>query len=273
MRRRGCGRARPRGPTGSRSCGRTEAHSAWLRLLRRAGLSSAEALAAATSTPAAIFGLDDRGRIVEGRIADLVLVNGDLEHDLSLSTRIVATWKDGYSVERSLAEEAPAASPAPEASLIADFEDGVGAAFGAGWQVTSDRMQGGSSTASLSARQGALRVEGEVVAAGFGFPWSGAIFFPGEQPMQPVDFSDREVLRFRTRGDGRTYSVMLFGAASGATIPATVPFTATAAWTAVEIPLARFPGATPGLVGGLAFVALAPPAGAYAFELDDVEIR
>ena len=91
--------------------------------------------------------------------------------------------------------------------------------------------------------------------------------------MQPVDFSDREVLRFRTRGDGRTYSVMLFGAASGATIPATVPFTATPAWTAVEIPLARFPGATPGLVGGLAFVALAPPAGAYAFELDDVEIR
>ena len=181
---------------------------------------------------------------------------------------------DGLRVECSLEEEAaPTASPAPEATLIADFEEGVGAAFGAGWQVTSDRMQGGSSTASLSARQGALRVEGEVVASGFGFPWSGAIYFPGEQPMQPVDFSDREVLRFQTRGDGRTYAVMVFGAASGATIPATVPFTATAAWTEVEIPLERFPTETPAVVGGLAFVALAPPAGAYAFELDDMEIR
>ncbi len=182
--------------------------------------------------------------------------------------------KDGYRVERGIEEEeAPAASPAPEATLISDFEEGVAAAFGAGWQATSDRMQGGSSTASLTARQGALRVEGEVVASGSGFPWSGAIYFPGGQPMQPVDFSDREVLRFRTRGDGRTYTVMLFGATSAAAIPAAVPFTAISTWTEVEIPLARFPTATPGVVGGLAFVALAPPAGAYAFEIDDVEIR
>ena len=60
-----------------------------LRLLRRAGLSAAETLAAATSAPAAIFGLDDRGVIEDGRIADLVLVDGDLENDLSLSPRIV----------------------------------------------------------------------------------------------------------------------------------------------------------------------------------------
>lgn len=244
-----------------------------LRLLRRSGLSSAEALAAATSTPAAIFGLDDRGRIAEGRIADLVLVDGDLESDVSLSTRMVAVWKDGYRVERRLEEKTEAILPAPPATLIADFEEGIGAAFGAGWQVTSDRMQGGTSTASLSASRAALRVEGEVVAAGFGFPWSGAIYFPGEQPMQPVDFSDREILRFRTRGDGRTYTVMLFGADAGTTIPASVPFATTRAWTHVEIPLARFPAASPGLVGGLAFVALAPPAGTYWFELDDVEIR
>ena len=49
-------------------------------------------------------------------------------------------------------------------------------------------------------------------------------------------------------------------------------FTSPAEWTDVEILLARFPTATPGLIGGLAFVATVP-AGAYAFELDDVEIR
>ena len=243
-----------------------------LRLLQRAGLSAAEALAAATSIPAAIFGLDDRGRIDEGRIADLVLVDGDLESNLALSTRIVALWKDGYRVERRLEEEELAVSPAPAATLIADFEEGVGANFGAGWQVTTDGLQGGSSTARLSAEDGALRVEGDV-AAGFAFPWAGAIYFPGAQPMQPVDFSDREVLRFRTRGDGRTYVVMLFGGGPGAGIPPSLPFTAPREWTEVEIPLARFPAAAPGIIGGLAFVAQVPPLGGFGFEIDDVEIR
>ena len=249
-----------------------------LQLLVRAGLSSAEALAAATATPAAIFGLEDRGRIEAGRIADLVLVDGDLERDVSASTRLVAVWKDGYRVERGIDRETSAAPAAPETTLISDFQDGVGASFGAGWQVTTDQVQGGTSTAELSASQGALRVEGEVVAgdSAFTFPWAGAIYFPGPAPMQPVDFSGREVLRFRTRGDGRGYLVMLFSGGASATVPPSVPFTAAADWMEMEIPLARFPAATPGLIGGLAFVATAPPgasAGAFAFELDDVEIR
>ena len=249
-----------------------------LQLLVRAGLGSAEALAAATSAPAAIFSLEDRGRIDAGRIADLVLVDGDLESDISGSTRLVAVWKDGYPVARSIDQETSAAPAAPETTLISDFEEGVGASFGAGWQVTTDRIRGGSSTADLSASQGALRVEGEVAASGsaFTFPWAGAIYFPGSQPMQPVDFSGREVLRFRTRGDGRGYLVMLFSGGASVAVPPSVPFTAPADWTEVEIPLARFPTATPGLIEGLAFVATAPPgfpAGAFAFELDDVEIR
>ncbi len=257
-----------------------------LRLLVRAGLSSAEALAAATATPAAIFGLEDRGRIEAGRIGDLVLVDGDLQSDVSASTRLVAVWKDGYpvarrideEVARSIGEEATAALEAPDATLLSDFEEGVGASFGVGWQVTTDRVQGGTSTAELSASQGALRVEGEIVAGDspFTFPWAGAIYFPGPVPMQPVDFSGREVLRFRARGDGRGYLVMLFSGGASPTVPPSVPFTAPADWAHVEIPLARFPTATPGRIGGLAFVATAlpgAPAGAFAFELDDVEIR
>ncbi len=248
-----------------------------LRLLQRAGLSAAEALAAATSAAAEAFGIDDRGRIGEGRVADLILVDGDLEIDLSLSTHILAVWKDGYPVDRSQVNQeeqqtAAVRSVAPETTLIADFESGVGASFGFGWQATSDRMRGGSSTAGLSAENGALRVEGEV-AAGFAFPWAGAIYSPGAQPMQPVDFSDRETLRFRARGDGRTYLVMLFGADVSASAPFSVPFTVSAEWSEIEIPLARFPTATPGFIGGLAFVAQAPPLGGFAFEIDDVEIR
>ena len=247
-----------------------------LRLLRRAGLSSAEALSAATSVPAAVFGLDDRGSLEEGGVADLVLLDGDLESDLSLSSRIVAVWKDGYPVDRSRVDQewpqTQPASPALETTTIADFEDGLGASFGFGWQVASDRMQGGSSTARLSVESAALRVEGEI-ASGFPFPWAGVTYFPGTQPMQPVDFSDREVLRFRARGDGRTYAVMVFAGGAGATAPPMVGFTTSSEWTEVEMPLERFPTATTGLIGGLAFVAQAPPLGTFAFEIDDVEIR
>ena len=248
-----------------------------LRLLARAGLSAAEALSAATVAGVEAFGIDDRGRIGEGRIADLVLVDGNLESDLSLSTRIVAVWKDGYPVERDHVDQerqqtTAAPSAAPETTLIADFESGISAGFGFGWQVTSDRMLGGSSTARLSAENAALRVAGEV-AAGTPFPWAGAIYFPGAQPMQPVDFADRETLRFSTRGDGRNYVVMLFGGDRNATVPPMVPFATSAEWSVVEIPLAQFPTATPGVIGGLAFVAQAPPLGAFGFEIDDVEIR
>ncbi|HZR39392.1 MAG TPA: amidohydrolase family protein [Ktedonobacteraceae bacterium] len=48
-----------------------------LQLLVAAGLSPIEALRAATSTPARRFGLSDRGRIVPGARADLLLVEGD----------------------------------------------------------------------------------------------------------------------------------------------------------------------------------------------------
>ena len=57
-----------------------------LRLMLRAGLSSAAAPAAATSTPAGIFGIDERWRIGESRSADLVLVD-DYLAGRSLSDR------------------------------------------------------------------------------------------------------------------------------------------------------------------------------------------
>lgn len=179
-----------------------------LRLLMR-GHGSARVLVAAMSTPAAIFGLNDRGRIEAGHLTDIVLVDADLERNLSLSTRFVAIWKDAYRLNCGLDEEAPASPPAPEATLISGIDDGDRAGFGAGWQVTTDQMRGGSSTASLSARQGALRVERDVATrnAAFVFARSGVIYFPIPQPMQPVDFPGRELLRFRPgKSPGTTWS-------------------------------------------------------------------
>ena len=66
-----------------------------LELLVNAGLTPVEAMAAATSTPAEVFGLDDRGRIAEGLLADLLLVEGSPDQVISDTRNIVAVWKAG----------------------------------------------------------------------------------------------------------------------------------------------------------------------------------
>jgi imidazolonepropionase-like amidohydrolase len=66
-----------------------------LELLVRAGLTPAEALTAATSTPATTFGLTDRGRIAPGLRADLLLVEGDPTTDITATSAIAAVWRNG----------------------------------------------------------------------------------------------------------------------------------------------------------------------------------
>ena len=80
------------------------------------------------------------------------------------------------------------------------------------------------------------------------------------------------MIRFRTRGDGGQYSVMLVGDPAPAGPPPTVTFVAPGEWTQVEIRLEDFPTATPEIIAGLAFVAEGP-VGTFAFEVDEVEVR
>jgi imidazolonepropionase-like amidohydrolase len=71
-----------------------------LELLVRAGLSPAQALAAATSEPARVFGLVDRGLVAVGRRADLVLVSGDPLADITATRAIERIWRSGTAVDR-----------------------------------------------------------------------------------------------------------------------------------------------------------------------------
>jgi imidazolonepropionase-like amidohydrolase len=72
-----------------------------LQMLVQAGLSASDALAAATSVPAATFHLNDRGRIAPGLRADLLLVRGDPTRDITATRDIVALWKAGIQVDRA----------------------------------------------------------------------------------------------------------------------------------------------------------------------------
>ncbi|WP_327154043.1 amidohydrolase family protein [Streptomyces tubercidicus] len=66
-----------------------------LELLVDAGLSTAEALRAATSLPARHFGLMDRGSIEPGLRADLVLLDGDPLADIRATRTIRRIWCGG----------------------------------------------------------------------------------------------------------------------------------------------------------------------------------
>src|SRR5688500_20283543 len=53
------------------------------------------------------------------------------------------------------------------------------------------------------------------IASGFAYPWSGAMWSPGTQMMQPVDLSSKSGITFWSKGDGGTYRVMVFAQSKG----------------------------------------------------------
>jgi hypothetical protein len=69
-----------------------------LQLLVAAGLTPIEALRAATSVPARRFNLTDRGMIVPGARADLLLVEGDPLTNISDTLNIIAVWHQGVQL-------------------------------------------------------------------------------------------------------------------------------------------------------------------------------
>lgn len=257
-----------------------------LELLVEAGLSTQEALAAATSVPAKAFGLDDRGRIAPGLRADLVLVEGDPTTDITATRAIAGVWKQGvpanraqYATELATARQAAGKLPAgAESGLVSDFESGSpSAAFGAGWSVSTDQMAGGQSTGQIAVVDGgangsrkALAITGEISAA-MPQAWAGAMFSPGQQIFAPANLSSKQEIRFWARGDGATYSVLLFTESSGYT-PHARTFVAGSEWQEHAFPLSAFGGTDGRDITALLFVAGLQP-GKFALQIDDVRFR
>ncbi|HSC25729.1 MAG TPA: CIA30 family protein [Vicinamibacterales bacterium] len=250
-----------------------------LELLVRAGLSAEAALAAATSVPARVFGLTDRGRIASGLRADLLLVTGDPTRDITATRDIVAVWKAGVRAERLPASAAPGAPiAATTTGLVSDFESGEARAeFGAGWQISTDSRMGGKSVAAMEVVEGgaggsgrALAVSG-TLAAGALYPWAGAMFFPADNPMAPADLSRFKSIVFSARGDGGRYQLMVFADRLG-NIPATHAFTAGSDWQEFAVPFASLSGLDGTDIKGILFSAGTRP-GAFRLVIDDVRFR
>ncbi len=256
-----------------------------LELLVDAGLSPTEALAAATSVPAKAFGLEDRGRIAPGLRADLVLVDGDPTRDITATRSVAGVWKGGVRVDRdafanavAAAQKAMQTAPAGlEKGIVDDFEDGTLApAFGTQWIPSADVMAGGESTGSIDIVDGgangsarALRIAG-TISPKLPYAWYGAMWSPGAQPMMPANLSSVEGLRFWTRGDGKTYRVMIFSQSRGM-MPIARPFEAGGEWREVALPWSAF-GVDGKDIMAVIFAG-GPEPGEFEFYIDDVRLR
>jgi imidazolonepropionase-like amidohydrolase len=259
-----------------------------LELLVNAGLTPVEALTSATSLPARHFRLGDRGRIAKGLRADLVLVNGDPTTDIMATRDVVAIWKRGVKLDRPAflataarerAAMTSASSAAAPTGLISDFEEGSTplSKFGAGWMISTDAMMGGKSKATMAVVDGgasgsakSLAVEG-TIEEGRAQAWAGVMFFPGKQPMQPANLSASREIAFRAKGDGRTYTIMLFAQSKGMQ-PIMRTFVAGPEWTEHTFRFTDFDGVDGKDVMGVVFAA-GPGAPAFTFRLDDVRLR
>jgi imidazolonepropionase-like amidohydrolase len=69
-----------------------------LKLLTDAGLTPLQAIQTATKNAAALLHLDDRGVIAPGKLADLLVVDGDPSKDIGAMDNIESVWRRGRKV-------------------------------------------------------------------------------------------------------------------------------------------------------------------------------
>ena len=251
-----------------------------------AGLSPTTVLASATSVPARAFNLKDRGRIAKGYKADLLLVTGEPDKNITDTRNIVEVWKDGERVtaqrEQKLQEIAEQNAQKTQAlELPADGRIGLfsknklASPFGADWAASTDAFMGGKSSITLKLaetetanEQAVLNIEAEV-RPGFAYPWAGLSVLTGKVPMEATDLSKFNTLKFRVKGDGKQYAVGI--SVKGSYIPISVPFKATEEWQEVSLPFSKFKGLDPATITVIAFNA-GPQTGSYRFQIADIRL-
>ncbi|MGH9344960.1 MAG: CIA30 family protein, partial [Terriglobia bacterium] len=162
---------------------------------------------------------------------------------MNARSNFAASWSKTFAMASGRIKAAPHASAV---RLVSDFDDGISSSrFGAGWAVTTDSMMGGKSTAQMKVvsggargSKGSLLISGEL-AGGSMFPWAGAMFFPSSKAFAPANLATQKGISFWAKGDGRSYSVMMFSANLGP-IPATVSFTPSGSWKEYSFPFSDF---------------------------------
>jgi hypothetical protein len=268
--------------------GVTGTHHGWatlreLQLLVAGGLTPLEAITAATGAAARAIKVDgERGTIAPGKLADLILVEGEPHKDIHDIEKIGRVFLGGREIDRErLAREIsePGVTPLPAIKaqeLIDDFESANGrSSIDTLWVNSTDR--GVDATKMLFGRvtrksgDHALSVTARMSEKDRAFGRADIPLSRGA--IEPVDASAYRGVRFDARGDGdyqlivSAYDADEFHA----------PFKASPQWRTIRIDFSSFkqsqepsqpwPGAR---LRKLSFE-IARPAGAFAWlEIDNL---
>ncbi len=245
-----------------------------IAMLVEAGLSPAEALRAATSLPAKIYGFSDRGRIAPGMRADLLLVEGDPSQGVQALRRIREVFKGGVRFERArYRAQLPRRAPLPR---LSDLDLGSFEGSAQGWTPTGDRVEGGAplrSSIQLQVQpQGAMDSEGALLLKGRvqsrPKAWAGALRFLADTPTDPVLLDPASELRLWIKGDDRRYQAWLYVLGNVERAILLGEFHATKTWAEVVMPLSAVPPQTEAVA--LAIVSDRP--GDFRVWVDEVEL-
>ena len=253
-----------------------------------AGFTPTEALVAATSRPAEIFGLTDRGRIAAGMRADLVLVDGDPAKAITDTRAIAGVWLRGTRLDRPayLAEmerqkkewrdsgEIP--PPLGSASgLICDFDSGDYATrFGSYFFDMSDQMMGGASTVAISQADagaegtpGSLRLDGTIDPKA-PMPWAGAAYYPGALIDSIANLSRWDAVSFQVKGDVPNGTLMAMF--DYQTMPAIKAFPVTKEWQKVTVSFKDLGSNGKNIMAFI--IGAANTAGPFHLQIDDLRL-
>jgi imidazolonepropionase-like amidohydrolase len=216
-----------------------------IELLAAGGLTPLQALTAATGNSAKALHVEaERGVIAEGKLADLVLVEGTPHRNIADIHKIRQVFLNGKQIDREkLAHEiaAPGATSLPArkvAALVDDFESPNGRTRLDTLRVnTTDsgvdnsRMlfeaiprPGGGKALSIHAR----------MAEKLG-PYTQLVLPLSQGGVEPVNASAFQGVQFEARGDGR-YRLLVAARTVRDWIPYAAPFDAGPEWAKVAIP-------------------------------------
>jgi ABC-2 type transport system permease protein len=208
-----------------------------------------------------------------------VAVSGVFGGKQAVAEDPVAATDGSSAATGTPASTRPAGVPAPNVTVLADFENGSAAtAYGIGFTAAGDDMRGGNSAATqrlvdggAGGSKGALEVSGAIGEA-IPYPFAGTMFFPQGPPMEGLmDYTRKKTLSFQARGDGRRYTVLLFEGAPGG-IPIMNDFETGPEWRTVTVKLSEFVNVDLSRTRAIG-VGTMGPVGPFRFEIDDVRLE
>jgi beta-glucosidase len=217
----------------------------------------------------------DMHRVVEPGIFDVMVGPSS---DKTSAVKLTVTGLNGDAGKPVATAPVPAGS---EKNMVSDFENGKTTAAYGMWIPANDSMNsGGKSKSSLSVveggaagTKGAMQVTGELIP-GAPFIFGGALFFPGNAPMQPANLSKKNSISFWAKGDGGTYTLMVLTEqrnGQNGEPPAMTTFVAGPEWKQFTFPFSTFE-TDGGDISGIGFIRMQDQ-GKFQFQLDEVEIK